>query len=632
MTFGTRLRARAVELPFVVVALAAVDAALVRIGHPHHPAEAVLFAHALFLWGSFGLAALLPAAMLLRRRAGDLEAGRGLGGALGLSFFLLAPIAAHQALDRHTAANADARALFLARPWIELAAVVVLLAVVHVVVARLTRRVPRGRAALAVLVLALPVGLFLPRNAPLERHTSVPAALEEKPNVLLLVWDTTRASSLATYGYDRATTPALARLAEESLVFEEARSVSVFTFTSHLSMLTGKYPGATGARLARMRVDHDLAESVAVTFDEAGYRTGAFVGTWVLAGNSGFQRGFQVYDDRVDPDVSLTYGWKLVHDVQALLAGKLGVLTRNGLPHWFQDFQRPGSEVLERALAWIENGDPRPWFCMVNLYDAHWPYLPREDSRERWVSDYDGPVDGYLYRSDDYPDGYVPDAADARHLAQLYDAELWELDARVDAFLGELDLDRTAVLLTSDHGEAFGEAGVFEHKDVFEPQVRIPMLVRATGPSAPRGTRSTPTSGVDVAPTLLALAGLPVPDGLHGLDLLDPGLPAEREVLVEDRDYGEIDERKLVLYSGRHKLVRVVDGDEVTLRLYDLASDPVGEVDLAGDEPDRARELDRRLTELRAPWADVDAGMELTGMGASADALGGLGYLGGDED
>ncbi len=620
----------------VVLALAAIEIVLVRMAHPNQPTEAVSFLHVVFLWGGLALFALVPTLLLGLRRRAAAPAGSGLGPAFLLVFFAVAPVLAHHMLDRHTSIGQNVRALWTWRPWLELAVAIAALGLGLSVAARLCRRIRRKPVGIAVAAISIAAGAFLPptESRP-DPPSSVDPELAAKPNVLLLVWDTTRAGHLAPYGYDRDTTPHLARFAEESIVFEEARSASIFTFTSHLSMLTGKYPAATGARMiSRMQLDPKLCESVATLFSDAGYRTGAFVGTWVLHAMTGIRRGFEVYDDRVDPAVGSTYAWNMVHDVQAVLADKLGVLKGNGQPHWFQDFQRPASEVLSSALAWIGEEDPRPWFCMVNLYDVHWPYVPGTESRERWVRPYAGPMDGYLFRSNNYPRGYVPTPEDGRHVSELYDAEMWQLDAEVDRFLSALDLARsnTAVVLTSDHGEAFGEGGRFEHDDILEPQVRVPLLVRLPGPDPETGRRSLRASGVDIAPTLLSLAGLELPEDLHGVDLLSANGEADREILVEDRDHEELDDVRIALYSGTWKLVRLGVGDSATFHLYDLATDPVGVLDVAKDHTQRTLELARRLEELRAPWADLDLSIEPAGGAANEDALGGLGYLGEDRE
>jgi len=182
------------------------------------------------------------------------------------------------------------------------------------------------------------------------------------------------------------------------------------------------------------------------------------------------------------------------------------------------------------------------------------------------------------------------------------------------------------VLLTSDHGEAFGEAEVWEHDDVYEPQVRVPLLLRLPGADPPAGRRSQPVSGIDVAPTVLGLAGIEADPPLPGVDLGRELPAADRLVLVEDRDHLEPDDVRLVLYDGPWKLVRRGVGEDARVELFHLGTDPVGERDLAAAEPERAEELARRLDELRAPWADGDLEVGADGPAANADALGGLGY------
>jgi len=628
---GSLAKAAAVLTPVA----AALEVFLVRADHPNQPVEAVTFLHACVLWAVFALAALLCALLVGRLRA---RLGLSLAPATAwgrMLFWLALPIAVHSALDRYTTLGQNVAALLSPRPWLEVLGVLVVLAIVCALFDLLMKSGASKFVARAGLIAALVVGLFLPTGpGRIEAPESVSPELAARPNILLLVWDTTRPDHLTPYGYARETTPELSKFAEESLVFKEARSVSIFTFTSHLSMLTGKYPAATGARLYRMQLDPTLSESVAMQLALSGYRTGAFVGTWVLAGTTGIQRGFEVYDDRVDPAVCFTRAWQLVHDVQAVLADKLNWIPSNGMPHWFQDFQRPADEVLALAQDWIEEEDPRPWFCMINLYDVHWPYLPGDESKEKLVRPYDGPMDGYLFRSDAYTEGYVPTEVDGRHVADLYDAELLELDRKVGAFLERLNLNasNTAVIMTSDHGEAFGEAGRFKHEDIVEPQVRIPMCIRLPGPNPRAGVFSQPTTGVDIAPTILALAGEPIPEGGHGVNLLTDESLKERPILVEDRDHASLTDVRYAYYEGSWKFVRMGMGDAVREFLFDLSLDPVGEHDLSLEFPERKAEMAARMDAMREPWVSVDSQVELTGLGASADALGGLGYLGDEED
>jgi arylsulfatase A-like enzyme len=413
------------------------------------------------------------------------------------------------------------------------------------------------------------------------------------PNLLLLVWDTTRADHLQPWGYDRATTPALAALAERATVWSSAWSASVFTLSSHTSMLTGLPPTLHGTIMSSQRV---RAPTVAQALHAAGWRTGAFVGTSVLAAGRGLEDGFEVWDDRVDPPVCDTHLWSMVHDLQAALASRVPALRGNGLPHWFQDFERPADDVLDAAAAFIEADDGRPWFVMVNLFDTHWPYLPDAQSRATWVRPYAGPVGGYVFRADDFPPGHVPDASDKAHVRDLYDAEVWEVDRAVERFLARLDLERggTAVLMTADHGEGLGERDTWSHEDLHGPQTHVPMLLFAPGRATAGARLDDPVSGIDVAPTLLDLAGLPLPEtAMMGRSLLRTD-HAGRLVFVQDHD--SFNPRKIedAVVRGRFKLLRK-DGRTT---LHDVESDPMDTVDLAERHPQVFRELQDALEEL----------------------------------
>ena len=640
-----RLALPAAVLP-VAATLAALDALLVRLALPHRPTEPRLFVEALVLWLAFVLLALVPAGLtrrLLRRlrgrRADGAEPAPAPERAVALLLgWAVLPVAAHALLDRHTGLGTDlgGRVSGLASPWPWLQLLLLVAAGVLVLrlAAPLLQRAGSGRGAALVVLVATLVGVFLPLRSQgaAPRTPALAAEGEQRPNLLLLVWDTCRMDRLEAYDYERPTSPHLAQLARDALVLEEARSASVFTFSSHLSLLTGVYPSRHGGRLLETTYDPRRADTIAAELRAAGWRTGAFVGTDVLAGRTGIRYGFETYDDRVDPPVCDTRGWRLVHDVQSLLAARFVAFRNDGMPHWFQDFQRPAEEVLARALEWIERDDPRPWFCMINLYDVHWPYTPDPESAALLVRPYDGPVDGYLDRSDRWREGYEPTDEDARHLSDLYEAEILALDAAVDRFLARLDLERTALVLTSDHGEAFGEAGEWKHENITEPQVRVPLLVRPPGGLAEGRRLPARASGIDVAPTLLALAGLGPPAGLDGADLLElltrPDALDERPLLVEDRDHVDPTDVRVALYRGPWKLVRHGLGEDERFQLHDLRTDPIGERDVSAEHPDVLAELRALLAELRAAGDRADRHVEGQG-GVTSDALRGLGYVGG---
>lgn len=622
-------------MPLVALECAAIDTVFTRYAYPHRPHEAGLFFGAILLWLAFTLVALFPATLAARLDRRERRWGEEY---CGLLFWTAAPVLAHGMLDRYTDIGQDLAGLTSLAPWLGALGVLLGIGLPLRYFAPKFSNSPGKIAGPALAVAFLAPGLLLPWGKGARPRWEGAADATGKPNLLLLVWDTTRAPSLALYGSERGAerdpTPNLTALAQDALVFDESRSVSVFTLSSHVSMLTGVFPSQHTAVMTHMRTSPGRTPSIAALLAKEGYRTGAFVGTDVLRAGTGIADGFEVYDDQVDPLVTYTSAWALVHDVQSVLALKFPAFHKNGLPHWIQTYQRPAGEVLERALAWTQEDDPRPWFCFVNMYDVHWPYLPTDEGREHFVEPYAGEIDGYLFRSDRFrarefegPPAEQLDAEDDRHLTDLYTGELYDLDRDVDAFLAALDLERTAIVVTADHGEAFGEGDEYEHNGLLEPQVRIPLIVRQPTAAHPRrlGRSSFPTSGVDVAPTLLALAGVAAPEHMVGRDLIAPELPEARSVLVEDLDQVRPERRQLALYRGTWKLVRTGSGEDALHELFDLTADSIGLEDRAAEHPELVAEMAAELDELRATWAAEEAVLDGAG-GGSADALGALGY------
>lgn len=625
-----------VLLPAVVLACAGLDSAQARAGLWYRDAESPLFLHSVALWvgyAALGLPLIALVSWLLRRWRP--EAPAGARWAASTVAVLVTPVLVHVQLDPYFGLGGDLGALLAPGPLALVAAAGAAGVAGATVIFMAAERLP---ALTVVGLLAASAAGAAHDPTPVEQEpTPAATAPADAPNILLLVWDTTRAASLDLYGRERATAPALARLGENARVYETARSASVFTLTSHLSMLTGTYPSHHGASLMRQTYDPDRTPSIARTLRSAGYRTGAFVGTSVLRGDTGVCDGFDVYDDRVDPDVTRTRLWQAVHDVQTLVAAFVPALGGNGRPHWFETFDASADDVLPRALEWIEGEDDRPWFCFVNLYDVHWPYVPSEEARAELVAPYDGRIDGYLFRSDSYEQRSERKGADLTdsdnaHLVDLYEAELLDLDQKVDDFwraarraAGERGL---GAVITADHGEAFGEGGRYKHDDLLEVQVRIPMVV-----VVPRGIDGErldgAVSGVDVAPTLLGFAGLDAQPWMPGVDLAHAAPSADRVILVENRDKTSADRIRHAVY--RHPWKMVVHGEKAdgAAELYDMRVDGVGLVDVADQHAGVVAELRRVLLDLRESWgADDGNGREWADGAGLADHLRALGYGG----
>jgi arylsulfatase A-like enzyme len=591
-------------LALAVLLGAALDTLLTRLALAHRPQDWALPLEALMLWAVFGLLLLLPARWTGRRLRAPFAAAFGwMAGAVVVHAVMAGAVrvgsgSAMVAL-KTLAALAGCAAALLLLAWLE------------------RRLKDRRWAAVAIAGAAL---LLLPPLDALRgsEPPPAPAAGSTQPNLLFMVWDTTRADHLQPWGYDRAITPQLAALASRAATWDTAWSATVFTLSSHVSMLTGLPSALHGTTLRRQTV---TAETVASQLRAAGYRTGAFVGTSVLAAGHGLERGFEVYDDLVDPEICDLRLWALVHDAQVVLAKFIPPLRGNGNPNRPQDFQRPASEVLASALRFIERPDPRPWFAFINLYDAHWPYLPDKDAQALWVRPYSGVLGGYLFRADDFPKGYRPNDADKAHIADLYDAELWQLDRDVDGFLKPAlgGARTTDLLLTADHGESLGEADHWSHDALLTQNTHVPLLLLA--PGVPPGPRAEPACGTDVAPTLLDLAGvkaeaLPACAGRSLLAGPDP-----RRIVFEDdfdNEFVSLDHHA-ALRGGLRLLRR--DGKDT---LHDALRDPENATDVSAAHGAEFAALRAALDAMLASSIAAGAGGPLT----NSDALGALGYTG----
>ncbi|MEZ4216001.1 MAG: sulfatase [Myxococcota bacterium] len=380
-----------------------------------------------------------------------------------------------------------------------------------------------------------------------------PATSTRAPDVLLIVVDTLRADALANAAADA---PHIAALAGESLVFERAFSNAAWTLPSMMALYASRHPSTIDPRLRgsaefRVPLAADLA-TLPSALAARGYHTAGFVKNPVIAPGSGFERGYDVYE------------WVGGEDADGQSARQLV----DAVLRW--------ARVLAAAR---EGGEAaRPWFAHVHFMDPHVHYRPPRAYWSERARAYDGEFDGHartLHRMT--RDGRRPGAGDVAQMKELYAGEVRYLDAQVgrllDALraLGLLD-GSTIVAFTADHGEQFGEHGGFEHRDLNVENVAVPLLLRAPG-LAP-GRRAEPAGLVDVAPTLLALAGAGGLDGAEGRDLLaSPGAPPR--VVSE---FGG----KTRITDGRYALVADAQGAE---RFFDLEVDPREQRVLGGAVP-----------------------------------------------
>jgi arylsulfatase len=319
------------------------------------------------------------------------------------------------------------------------------------------------------------------------------------PDVLLVVVDTLRADHLGVYGFPLPTSPNVDRFAAGAVVFERALAASSNTVPSHASLMTSRFVREHSVGWINGTTRLEGVETVAMRFREAGYETAAFVSNFVLRRASGLDAGFDVYDD----------------------AFATAEANRPDI------YERNAEATTQRALAWLAERGERPLFLFVHYQDPHGPYTPPPERLAPFAAleREESPLLPLL-ASDTQPGGIPRYQAlpGLDHLAQYrsrYAGEIAYFDASFARLLEALDARKrpNVVALTADHGESFGEGGFYlSHGHATTPdQAHVPFLLRA--PGLQPGRRPEPVHHVDVAPTLLELAGLPVPDGLRGLAL-----------------------------------------------------------------------------------------------------------------
>lgn len=348
------------------------------------------------------------------------------------------------------------------------------------------------------------------------------APKQQLQNIILVSVDTLRADHLPAYGYKAIETPQIDSLARRGVRFDAAISAAPLTLPSHCSIFTGTYPPSHGVRDNGGFYLADSATTLAELLKARGFATGAFVGAYVMSSRFGLKQGFDLYDDGFDLSS---------FENQALDA-----------------IQRPGGEVLDRALAWIDSQQDRRFFAFIHLYDPHSPYEAPDEFTQR-------------YRSQQFG---------------LYDSEIAYVDSLIGKLIDRLGarLSSTAIVFTSDHGEGLGDHGEGAHGFfVYDETVRVPLIVAAPGVRAGSVVRDVVRT-VDIMPTLVELAGGKPPAGIDGQSLgsLLAGKTANPRLAYSESLYAQLHYRWAALRavrSSNEKFIRTTKPE-----LYDLSSDP----------------------------------------------------------
>lgn len=525
------------------------------------------------------------------------------------------------------------------------AVVVCMTLALHALALALGPRPGLAKLRIPAAVLLLTIVYVSPRLAVPPPPQLTPARLAPAPgapNVLLIVVDTVRADHIDLYGYPRHTAPTLARLATEGTLFERAIAAGTWTIPSHASMFTGKYPSAHGAHHESNRLAYENT-TLAELFHAHGYATIGFNSNPFMTDSNGFTQGFQRMES----------AWLMMTAPMNFLAYRIGA--RTGLI--FED--HGAHEVTSRFLHWLDaEWDGRqPFFVFLNYIESHFPYHvmpPRArdffvepglpDSDERHASD--AAIGGQLFAD-------PVSEADIRIVRDLYDGGIRYEDgliARVIDALGDRGtLDHTIVILVSDHGELFGERGLYGHEvSLSEHLLHVPLVIRYP-PRVVAGRRiATPVSTAALFGTVLELADIVPPDPAQTaslVPLLEGRAEAVAPVLSEQHrfrglvpgtykpqtPFDQIGVRYRALEEGGWKLIVDSRGNEW---LYRPREDPEELHDYANEKPDVKARLAASLAEIVGGLGLGDINAETLGPGgnveldpAAKERLKALGYV-----
>ncbi|HKE26521.1 MAG TPA: sulfatase-like hydrolase/transferase [Bryobacteraceae bacterium] len=383
--------------------------------------------------------------------------------------------------------------------------------------------------------------------------------------VILISVDTLRADHLSCYQAGRRPTPHIDSLAKPGTLFSQVSSPFPLTLPSHVALFTSTPSFVNGVQDNGIPLKAPRS-TLAAALKAAGYRTGAFVGSFVLDRRFGLNQGFDVYEGPLD-----------VHN--KVNAGPM-------------ERKRPGAEVAEAAMRWVERNADRPFFLFLHLYDLHLPYdLPQNPS--------------------------------LRHGEAGYSAELGYEDRVLGDFLAFLAkrglLEKSLIVFTSDHGEGLGDHGESTHGYfLYQSTLHVPLIMHwpAGFQRITKERVDEPASLLDVAPTILDAVGVPKPAAMRGRSLIGGGAAEVYSESVYARNhFGCAPLRSL--RAGRYKYIETPKPE-----LYDLANDPNEEHNLYGQERQRALGMSDKIAALRKGRVAAPAGSP------RPDAIAGLRTLG----
>ncbi len=453
------------------------------------------------------------------------------------------------------------------------------------------------------------------------REESRPWPSPTSSNLVLIVLDTTSAEHLSLYGYGRRTSLTLDDLARRGIRFDRARATSSWTLPSHASLFTGRWPHELSAGwLTPLDSTHP---TLAEYLGSRGFATAGFVANLYYCGaDTGLARGFTEYRDYIFPGLSAikmaSLIGRFVEGLRAIddqLSKRIDSAPFQGVLSQFDAGRRkPAAAVNREFLDWLSRRDRpgRPFFAFLNYFDVHAPYKLPDGGIHRFGAEPRTGREAELIEGWRTVDKHALSGSEIAFVRDSYDDCIADLDEQLGRLIDELErrgvLDRTWLIITSDHGESFGEQpGIFGHgTSLYRPQLHVPLLI--VPPMALRSSPRVVTETVslrDLPSTIVDLLDLDVdapfpgrslgplwrdPAPGSGADTRFPGpSPAIAEVIPTDPldpETAHSPENRAVwasLTEGDSSYLWILMGGAVHEALFDLRDDPDESRNLIGD-------------------------------------------------
>ncbi|HOW27707.1 MAG TPA: sulfatase [Elusimicrobiota bacterium] len=410
--------------------------------------------------------------------------------------------------------------------------------------------------------------------------TSAPSPTNDV-NVLLIVIDSLRPDHLTPYGYERPTSPTLDRLSREGVLFTNGYAQSTWTKPSVTSLLTSLSPLTHDLPLLTDCLPDNLT-TLPEILQKSGYATAGFVTNSPIQSLLGFNKGFEWYDDF---SVRERLFYVSLRNMFPRISRRLGLTwTHNDF------YRRNAGFINKRIHRWLERNKGRRFFLYAHYMDCHFPYTPPRAYRRL----------------------YDPGETRSSKTIARYDGGIRYLDDQLAQLIQKMKAlglyDNTLIIVTADHGEAFGEHELWLHRhgQFYQPFIRVPLIVKPPGPPRPPLRISTPVRLIDIMPTILEALHIP-PGDLDGSSLIP---------LIDGKDtpgrsehiflYENLDGRKIegLIWKNRWKFIHTTSltsaGEIQREELYNLENDPREQTDLSAAGVPLMQEMKRELADHRA--------------------------------